>query len=103
MTGNWRLEELGRTSRGVLVAHAEAAEELEQARTAACELAARELDARGALLFRGLEVGEGVYTSTEYPQHRSIPLHSEQSYSRNWPMNILFYCVRGRAARCDDA
>jgi alpha-ketoglutarate-dependent taurine dioxygenase len=35
----------------------------------------------------------GVYTSTEYPAHQHIPLHSEQSYTREWPMKIWFHCV----------
>jgi hypothetical protein len=34
-----------------------------------------------------------VYTSTEYPPHRSIPLHNEQSYTREWPMRIWFHCA----------
>lgn len=38
------------------------------------------------------ELGAGVYTSTEYPAHQSIPLHNEQSYTRQWPMKIWFYC-----------
>jgi alpha-ketoglutarate-dependent taurine dioxygenase len=37
--------------------------------------------------------GAGVYTSTEYPAHQSIPLHNEQSYTREWPMKIWFHCV----------
>jgi alpha-ketoglutarate-dependent taurine dioxygenase len=37
-------------------------------------------------------VTPGVYTSTEYPAHQSIPLHNEQAYSREWPMKIWFYC-----------
>ncbi|MBL1265171.1 TauD/TfdA family dioxygenase [Methylomicrobium sp. RS1] len=36
-------------------------------------------------------VEEGVYTSTEYPPHQSIPLHNEQAYTREWPMKIWFY------------
>ncbi|OWQ90695.1 hypothetical protein CDN99_10940 [Roseateles aquatilis] len=39
------------------------------------------------------EVGGGVYTSTEYPAHQSIPLHNEQAYTREWPMKIWFHCV----------
>lgn len=39
------------------------------------------------------DIGSGVYTSTEYPAHQSIPLHNEQSYSREWPMKIWFHCV----------
>ena len=38
-------------------------------------------------------VGEGVYTSTEYPAHQVIPLHNEQSYTRCWPMKIWFHCI----------
>ncbi|MGY6217061.1 TauD/TfdA family dioxygenase [Methylolobus aquaticus] len=39
------------------------------------------------------ELGGGVYTSTEYPPHQSIPLHNEQAYTREWPMKIWFYCA----------
>ena len=42
-------------------------------------------------------VGEAVYTSTEYPSHRSIPLHNEQSYTKEWPMRIWFHCALGAA------
>lgn len=38
------------------------------------------------------KVTGGVYTSTEYPAHQSIPLHNEQAYTRDWPMRIWFYC-----------
>lgn len=38
-------------------------------------------------------VTQGVYTSTEYPAHQSIPLHNEQAYSRDWPMRIWFYSM----------
>jgi alpha-ketoglutarate-dependent taurine dioxygenase len=37
--------------------------------------------------------GAGVYTSTEYPAHQSIPLHNEQAYTREWPMRIWFHCI----------
>lgn len=37
------------------------------------------------------KVEDGVYTSTEYPPHQSIPLHNEQAYTREWPMKIWFY------------
>jgi alpha-ketoglutarate-dependent taurine dioxygenase len=77
----------------------------------------------GGILFRGFEVGgaeafrefaaafghpllnyefgstprsnvtQGVYTSTEYPAHQSIPLHNEQAYTLEWPMKIWFYSV----------
>jgi alpha-ketoglutarate-dependent taurine dioxygenase len=39
------------------------------------------------------KISEGVYSSTEYPAHQHIPLHNEQSYSRQWPMKIWFYCA----------
>lgn len=39
------------------------------------------------------DLGSGVYTSTEYPAHQSIPLHNEQSYTRAWPRRIWFHCV----------
>nr|WP_238947909.1 TauD/TfdA family dioxygenase [Caldimonas brevitalea] len=87
-------------------------------------LVAEQLHDVGALLFRGLElaspsafqsfarsfghplltyefastprssVEQGVYTSTEYPAHQSIPLHNEQSYTLQWPMKIWFHCVQ---------
>lgn len=38
-------------------------------------------------------VGGGVYTTTEYPAHQHIPLHSEQAYTRMWPMKAWFHCV----------
>ncbi|MDA8522147.1 TauD/TfdA family dioxygenase [Acidovorax sp. NCPPB 4044] len=41
--------------------------------------------------------GAGVYTSTEYPAHQSIPLHNEQAYTREWPMRIWFHCVKASA------
>jgi alpha-ketoglutarate-dependent taurine dioxygenase len=37
-------------------------------------------------------VAEGIYSSTEYPAHQQIPLHNEQSYTRDWPMKIWFHC-----------
>ena len=35
-----------------------------------------------------------VYTSTEYPADRTIPLHNEMAYTRQWPLRIAFYCVQ---------
>ena len=34
-----------------------------------------------------------VYTSTEYPREMSIPMHNENSYSRNWAMKLFFLSV----------
>ena len=35
-----------------------------------------------------------VYTSTEYPANRTIPLHNEMAYTRQWPLRIAFYCMQ---------
>ncbi|HEY9849782.1 MAG TPA: TauD/TfdA family dioxygenase [Leptolyngbyaceae cyanobacterium] len=40
------------------------------------------------------QVSGKIYTSTEYPADRSIPLHNEMAYSLNWPLKIWFYCVQ---------
>ncbi len=40
------------------------------------------------------EVSGKVYTSTEYPADQFIQMHSEMSYSSNWPQKIWFYCVK---------
>ena len=43
------------------------------------------------------ELARGVYTSTDHPPDQPIVLHSEQSYTLNWPMKIMFCClVRAR-------
>lgn len=39
------------------------------------------------------EVGGKVYTSTEFPPERHIPLHSESAYSYYWPMTLWFCCI----------
>ena len=39
------------------------------------------------------EVGDHVYTSTDYPPHQRIPLHNESSYSTTWPLRLFFHCV----------
>ena len=44
------------------------------------------------------EVSGRVYTSTEYPADRSIPLHNEMSYTRSWPMRIAFFCAQPAAS-----
>lgn len=84
----------------------------------------RDLAKHGAILFRGFEadgqaefeavidslfgkkldyvyrttprtqVGKGVYTATEFPAHLTIPYHNENSYQRDWPMILAFFCVR---------
>lgn len=40
------------------------------------------------------DLGQGVYTATEYPSHQIIPLHNEQAYTLSWPLHIWFHCVR---------
>lgn len=40
------------------------------------------------------QLNRGVYTSTEYPAHSAIPLHGEQSYTREWPLKIWFFSVQ---------
>jgi alpha-ketoglutarate-dependent taurine dioxygenase len=39
------------------------------------------------------ELGNHIYTSTEFPAEHSIALHNELSYSLTWPMKIAFFCV----------
>ncbi|MEL6229080.1 MAG: TauD/TfdA family dioxygenase [Cyanobacteria bacterium J06627_3] len=39
-----------------------------------------------------------VYTSTEYPADRTIPLHGEMAYTRQWPLRIAFYCAQPAAS-----
>src|SRR5271168_3768494 len=34
--------------------------------------------------------GPGLYTATEYPAAREIPLHNENSYQRVWPRKLAF-------------
>lgn len=38
-------------------------------------------------------VGAHVYTATEYPPARSIPLHNEMSYTSRWPRYVAFLCM----------
>ena len=37
------------------------------------------------------KLGGRIYTATEYPHERRIPLHNENSYTDAWPSKILFY------------
>jgi alpha-ketoglutarate-dependent taurine dioxygenase len=39
------------------------------------------------------EVGEKVYTSTEFPAEHGIALHNELSYALTWPRRIAFCCL----------
>lgn len=38
-------------------------------------------------------LGDGIYTATEYPADREIPLHNENAYQRTWPLRLAFCCV----------
>lgn len=35
-----------------------------------------------------------IYTSTDYPASQPIFLHNENSYQREWPLKIFFFCRR---------
>ena len=39
------------------------------------------------------KLGGKIYTATEYPADRVIPMHNENSYSKNWPEKIFFFSV----------
>lgn len=41
-----------------------------------------------------VSVGNGLYTATEYPADREIPMHNENAYQRTWPNKIAFCCVQ---------
>jgi hypothetical protein len=40
-----------------------------------------------------VKLGGGVYTSTEYPQHYTLSLHNELSYTYRWPDHLYFCCI----------
>jgi alpha-ketoglutarate-dependent taurine dioxygenase len=44
------------------------------------------------------EVGDKIYTSTDYPAEQSIFLHNEGTYWMTWPQKIYFCCVTASAA-----
>src|SRR5437879_5820093 len=39
-----------------------------------------------------VQVEPGIYTATEYPAGLNIPLHNENSYQREWPLHLVFFC-----------
>jgi len=39
------------------------------------------------------KLGGKIYTTTEYPADRTIPLHNENAYSDSWPNRICFFCA----------
>lgn len=38
------------------------------------------------------QVGDNIFTSTEYPASETIPLHNENAYSHRWPGKLVFCC-----------
>lgn len=38
------------------------------------------------------QVGENIYTSTDYPSNESIFPHNEHSYSQMFPLKLFFWC-----------
>lgn len=38
-------------------------------------------------------LGGKIFTSTEYPAHKNILLHNENSYTLSWPKRIIFFCA----------
>lgn len=40
------------------------------------------------------EVTKSIFTASEYPPRNEIALHNENSYQRNWPMKLVFCCIR---------
>lgn len=43
------------------------------------------------------QVTSNVMTATSYPRQLEIPLHSENSYLRSWPLTIAFCCTQPAA------
>ena len=41
-------------------------------------------------------VGDGIYTSTEFPPSMEIGLHNELSYTRSWPERVFFDTVKAQ-------
>lgn len=37
-------------------------------------------------------VADRLYTATNYPSDREIPLHCENAYQSEWPLLVAFYC-----------
>lgn len=45
------------------------------------------------------DLGNGIYTATEYPSGLDIPLHNENAYQRAWPLTFYFFvCLRRKEA-----
>jgi hypothetical protein len=54
------------------------------------------LDYREGSTPRHLVSGK-IYSSTEYPPERTIPLHPELAYSHYWPRTLWFCCIKAPA------
>lgn len=39
-------------------------------------------------------LGQNIYTATEYPAWSTIPFHCENAFQREWPLLILFFCMQ---------
>ncbi|WP_394332732.1 condensation domain-containing protein [Chitinophaga rupis] len=51
-------------------------------------------------------LADKVYTSTDQPSSQHINMHNELSYSRHWPLQIIFHCMQlqctgGETPICD--
>jgi alpha-ketoglutarate-dependent taurine dioxygenase len=40
------------------------------------------------------DLGNGLYTATEYPPGSRIPFHNENAFQREWPLLLLFFCMQ---------
>jgi alpha-ketoglutarate-dependent taurine dioxygenase len=40
------------------------------------------------------EVGDRVFTATDYPKHAELFLHNELSYAQTWPRFLIFHCAQ---------
>lgn len=61
------------------------------------ELTATLFDERLSYTYRSTPrtaVGRNIYTTTEYPPPATIPQHNENAYQRDWPMKLVFCCIR---------
>lgn len=40
------------------------------------------------------ELGNRIFTATEYPPAQTIPMHNENAYQREWPLKIALCCLQ---------
>jgi alpha-ketoglutarate-dependent taurine dioxygenase len=43
-------------------------------------------------------LGNRIFSATEYPAAQEIPLHTENSYQRSWPLKLALCCLRPAAS-----